>query len=427
MKKVLFTSHTANFQKFNHPFMQWFKSQGWEVHYASMGEEPVTHCDKHFTVSFSRSPFSADNIKAYKPLKKIIDTERYDIIHCHTPMGGVVTRLAARKARKTIGTKVIYTAHGFHFFKGAPLQNWLIYYPVEKYLAHYTDTIITINSEDYALAKRKMKANVVHVNGVGVNPSKIHRSLDSKSIAEYRKKLGLRESDFVMIYIAEISHRKRQQWLINTIASVLIDHKDMHLLLVGQDSLGGSCQQLAADVHVINQVHFLGYRKDISCLLEISDIALSSSGQEGLPVGVMESMLLGLPIVATDCRGVRDLVRDGIDGHLCSLNDTAAFNNHVLRLYERQNTINGTNLDHMSQFLHKNVIVEMANIYNSFGDISNTANDTQPIQQELPMPAFNLGAQAAFYNKLQGTKGSLKRIRRLVDEQTAPRKNSNDQ
>ena len=108
--------------------------------------------EKVFDVPFSRSPKSKDNIKAYKQLKKIIDEGQYDVIHCNTPMGGIVTRLAARKARKN-GTKVFYTAHGFHFYKGAPKKNWIVFYPIEKFFAnHYTDKLITITNEDYDLA-----------------------------------------------------------------------------------------------------------------------------------------------------------------------------------------------------------------------------------------------------------------------------------
>lgn len=416
MKKVLFTSHTANFQKFNHPFMKWFKKQGYEVHYASMGEEPVLHCDKHYTICFNRSPFSTDNIKAYKPLKKIIDTENYEIIHTHTPMGGVVTRLAARKARKN-GTKVIYTAHGFHFYKGAPLKNWAIYYPVEKLLAHYTDTIITINAEDYALATNKMKTTVIHVNGVGVDSTKIHHSLSSKKVTDYRQKLGLKASDFVMIYIAELSIRKRQVWLINTLANTLLINKDIHLLLAGIDSLKGQCQQSVKDLNIASQVHFLGYRQDISELLDISNIALTSSSQEGLPVGVMESMLLGLPIVASDCRGVRDLVRDDVDGYICNLNDSTAFNNKVTQLYKERKNTKMNNKEYMSQYLLQNILKDMANIYSDVAGKAYEAVEDNS-QELIPKPALNLGPQTVFYNKLQSSNGSLKRIRRIVNEQT---------
>ena len=157
---------------FHLPYLKLFKDQGYEVHVATNGTEEIPYCDKKHTISFERSPYKINNLKAIKQLKQIIDKENYEIIHTHTPMGSVVTRLAAKGARKK-GTRVIYTAHGFHFYKGAPLINWLLFYPVEKYLSKYTDTLITINDEDYQLAKKKFKkTNVEYVPGVGIDPNK---------------------------------------------------------------------------------------------------------------------------------------------------------------------------------------------------------------------------------------------------------------
>jgi glycosyltransferase EpsD len=154
--KILFVSNTANFSKFNRPFMRWFKQQGWRVDYVSTGEEAILDCDNQYNVCMARSPFNVRNIKAYKELKNILAND-YDIIHCHTPMGGCLARLAARKTRATI----IYTVHGFHFFKGAPMLNWLIYYPIEKFLFKYTDCLITINQEDFSLARKKFKTRSI--------------------------------------------------------------------------------------------------------------------------------------------------------------------------------------------------------------------------------------------------------------------------
>jgi glycosyltransferase EpsD len=151
-RKILFVSNTANFAKFNRPFMRWFREQGWQVDYASAGEEAVCDCDNQYTIRIARSPFNLNNIRAYRELKTLL-LQGYDIIHCHTPMGACLVRLAARKDR----ARVIYTAHGFHFFKGAPLLNWLVFYPIEKYLSKYTDGLVTINEEDYYLANQKFK------------------------------------------------------------------------------------------------------------------------------------------------------------------------------------------------------------------------------------------------------------------------------
>lgn len=288
--------------------MRMLRDNGYEVHYASMGEEEILDCDKSFTVPFTRSPFKLSNVQAYKQLKKIVDRENYDIIHTHTPMGSVVTRLAARDARRR-GTRVIYTAHGFHFFTGAPLLNWMIYYPVEKWMARYTDTLITINNEDYERAKRQFKTDVQHVPGVGVDESKFKPRLSKNQRDELRASLGIKPGDFVMIYPAELSKRKRQLWLINTLAELLRNQSDMHLLLPGGDSLSGRCQALVSRLGLESQIHFLGYRSDIPQLIMSANLAVSSSSQEGLPVNLLEALVAGLPIVATDCRGTRDVTK----------------------------------------------------------------------------------------------------------------------
>jgi len=364
-KKVLFTSHTANFSKFNRPFMRWFKEQGYEVHYASAGEEEVLDCDTHFTIPFARSPFKLSNVRALRQLKKIIDAEKYDIIHTHTPMGSVVTRLAAKMARKN-GTRVIYTAHGFHFYKGAPLLNWLTYYPVEKWMAKHTDTLVTINKEDFSLAKNKFNTNVQYISGVGIDQNKFDFKMTSKEKAQLRNSLGLKQSDFVMIYPAELSKRKNQLWLINSLAALMKSDSKFHLLLPGKDSLNGKCQSLVNALGLENNIHFLGYRKDMVQLLKISDLAVSSSTQEGLPVNIMEAMYVGLPIVATDCRGNRDLIENGCNGYIIGFSDSELLVNRVVRLSKDKKLVDTT--AHKSQKIIKNyllgkILLKMHDIY----------------------------------------------------------------
>jgi glycosyltransferase EpsD len=163
--------------------MKWFKDQGWEVHVAANGDMNLPFVDKKYNIQISRSPLSWSNHEAYNQLKTIIGENEYGIIHCHTPVGGALARLAARKSRDN-GTKVIYTAHGFHFCKGAPLINWLIYYPIERWLAKYTDCLITINEEDYQLAiKHKFKAKKIeHVHGVELIQNSSDRLMKRKEV-----------------------------------------------------------------------------------------------------------------------------------------------------------------------------------------------------------------------------------------------------
>jgi glycosyltransferase EpsD len=286
---------------------------------------------KH-NVTFERSPLRFANIRAYFKLKKIIRENNYSLIHCHTPMGGVLTRLAGMAARKK-GTKIIYTAHGFHFFKGAPLLNWLIYYPIEKWLSKYTDCLITINEEDYNLAlERNFGGDIRHVHGVGVDLEKFKPiTLEHKRVL--RNQLGFKENDFLLFYAAEFNANKNQQLLIRSLAEIIKDIPNAKLLLAGHGPLLGRCMKLAATLNVSDKVHFLGYRKDIIELLSISDVVVASSKREGLPVNILEAMASGLPVIATDVRGHRDLIKNGHNGYLVDLNKTVEMSEKIRELY----------------------------------------------------------------------------------------------
>lgn len=178
-KKVLFVATVVktHINVFHLPYLKMLKEMGYKTYVAAKNDfvnEPcvIPYCDNYIDIPFERNPLNKNNISAYRMLKKVIDKENFDIIHCHTPVGGALTRIAARKSRKK-GTKVIYTAHGFHFYKGAPLKNWLMYYPAERFCSYFTDALITINKEDYALAQRKMKAQkIYYIPGVGIDLNK---------------------------------------------------------------------------------------------------------------------------------------------------------------------------------------------------------------------------------------------------------------
>lgn len=294
--------------------MKWFKEQGWEVHVAAAGNMELPYVDKKYEISIQRSPLQLENIKAYKELKAIIDKNEYKIIHCHTPMGGAIARLAARKSRK-YGTKVLYTAHGFHFCKGAPLANWLLYYPIEKMLANYTDCLITINQEDYKLAvhRRFKAAKIEQVHGVGVN-TEYFKPIDEVQKHRLRIEMGYRPDDFLMFYAAEFNKNKNQQLLIRSLALIKDHVPNARLLLAGDGPLINECKNLAKQMGVFEMVDFLGYRNDIAKILPICDIAVASSLREGLPVNIMEAMACGLPVVASENRGHKELIQNGVNG-----------------------------------------------------------------------------------------------------------------
>lgn len=317
MKKVLFTATVdSHILHFHVPYLKWFKEQGYEVHVATNGEKEIPYCDKKHIISFERSPIKINNLKAIKDLKKILDKENFEIIHCHTPMGSVVTRLAAKSARKN-GTKVIYTAHGFHFFKGAPLLNWLIFYPIEKWLSKYTDCLITINKEDYELAKKKFKAKKVeYVPGVGFNSDKFNIIMTDEDKIQLKKKLNIEPKDIVLSYVAELNANKNQILLINTVKELKKDVTNIKLLLIGSGNLKEYYDEYIRKENLQNNILLLGKRDDIAKLLSITDIYLASSLREGLPVNIMEAMYMGLPIIATDNRGHRELIKNNVNGFL---------------------------------------------------------------------------------------------------------------
>lgn len=371
-KKVLFTatvdSHIMNFHL---PFLKLFKEKGYEVHVATNGKEEIPYCDVKHTVSFERSPMKINNLKAIKELKKIIDKEQFEIIHCHTPMGSVVTRLTAKNARKKYGTRVIYTAHGFHFFKGAPLKNWLLFYPVEKYLAKYTDTLITINKEDYNLANKKFSKrchDIEYVPGVGIDEEKFNIKMTKKEKTELRKSLGLKEDDFVLIYVARMDKNKNQGFLIEVMRNLIKEHNNIHLLLVGPDENNGKYQEQAKDL--LNNIHFLGFRKDIPQLMKISDVAVSSSLREGLPVNIMEALTVGLPVVAIDARGVSDLIENDKNGFI--VKEENIYIDRILELYTSRHIsikISKNNLMSSKKYYIINIINEYKKIYENERDL----------------------------------------------------------
>ena len=376
MKKVLFVATvTRHINAFHIPYLKWFKEQGYEVYVASRGDEPIEYCDKHFDIPFERFPIKPSNIEAYKQLKNIIDENKYEIIHCHTPVGGVLTRLAARKARKKYNTKVIYTAHGFHFYKGAPILNWIIYYPIEKVCARWTDCLITITNEDYEFAKKHLKAkNIEHVNGVGMNPERLKKELTQEEKDKFRSKLGIRKDDIVFSYIAELNANKNQILLIKTIQGLKKEQHNIRLLLIGDGPLKEQYQQYIKENNLENEIQLLGKRQDINELLSITNIYLASSIREGLPVNVMEAMYKGLPIIATDNRGHRELIHNGKNGYICEKNDTENFENSIQKFLKDMSIIN--NMKGINKILVKKYELEavknkMEEIYKKWRDFNN--------------------------------------------------------
>jgi glycosyltransferase EpsD len=376
-KKVLFCATVdIHFKAFHLPYLKWFKEQGWEVHVAAKGDIELPYVDQKYNIPIQRSPFRKENIIAFRRLKSIIETNKYDIIHCHTPMGGMLTRLAASKARKS-GTKVLYTAHGFHFCKGAPIKNWLMYYPIERALSRLTDCLITINQEDFNLAVHRFKAKEIkHVHGVGVNTN-IYKPVDKLEKLLFRNQYGYLSDQFIMFYAAEFNRNKNQKLLIEVIALIKDEVPNLKLVLAGDGPLIKDCKEIAFKLGVGGMVDFLGYRSDIDVLLKISDLAVASSLREGLPVNIMEAMATGLPVVATKNRGHSELVQNGKNGFIIPTEDTQYFASRIRELYSSKELCIKMGIDSelkMKQYSLTRVASELISLYSEYmvGEVNET-------------------------------------------------------
>lgn len=339
-KKVLFVATVVktHMMQFHLPYLKMFQDMGWETAVASRNdyEDPadcvIPYCDTYYDIPFERMPWKKKNWAAYRMLKKIIDEGNYDLIHCHTPVGALVARLAALAARKK-GTKVIYTAHGFHFFKGARLTNWLLFFPAEWLLAPVTDVLITINREDYHRAKRTMKAKrIEYVPGIGIDTSRFRA--DPETYREKRRELGFRQEDFLLLTVAEMTKNKNHITHLRAL-SLLKDTPEfahMHYLIVGRGEEWPNLEQSARELGIADHVHFLGYRTDAPDLYRCSDLFLFMSFREGLSVALMEAMGSGLPIICTEIRGNTDLVENGVSGMFAE-NEPKAVAEAILQMY----------------------------------------------------------------------------------------------
>ena len=221
----------------------------------------------------------------------------------------MLTRLAARRARQKDHTRVIYTAHGFHFYKGSPMINWIIYYPIEKWLSKYTDYLITINKEDYDIAKNKFKKakQIELINGIGVYEKKLNFEMTEKERIEFRRIWGLEKDDFVLIQIGELNKNKNQIMTIEAMKIAIKENPNIKLLLAGTGPLKELYEKKIKEYELEKNILLLGFRNDVPKLLKIVDCLISTSKREGLPVNVIEAQISGVPVIATNCRGNRDL------------------------------------------------------------------------------------------------------------------------
>ena len=265
---------------------------------------------KVFDTPIPRSLSPKRVIEAYRQVTQQADKGHYKLVHCHSPIGGALTRLAFRKHRKR-GTKVIYTAHGFHFYKGAPLRNWLVFYPAERILSRFTDTLITINKEDYLRAKTTFHAKeTVYVPGIGINTAKFANNDGRQKV---RKEFGIPEDKTVFLSVGELNTNKNHRIAIQGLSKL---DCDFTYIIVGQGVLEEDLKQTAKEAGIGDRVIFAGFRTDVADFYSAADCFIFPSFREGLSVSLMEAMAGGMTIVCSRIRGNTDLVDEGKGGYL---------------------------------------------------------------------------------------------------------------
>lgn len=368
-KILLIATVQSHICQFHRPLAAMLHEQGCVLHVAArnnLAEKnglKLDFAEQIFDVPFQRSPFSPKNLKAYRQLKRIIAEGGYDVIHCNTPVGGVLGRLAARKARRR-GTKVFYTAHGFHFYQGAPKKNWLIWYPVEKLMCRYTDKLITINEEDFRLAQNKFPVEVCRIHGVGVSTERYHLHSAEEEM-QLRRRENLSAEDFVVLCTGELNGNKDQQTLIHAAQLCRDKIPELKVLLAGNGPLKDSLQELIRKNDAEEQIRLLGYRTDLEQVAPTADVIVSCSYREGLPINIVEGMLCGKPVIAAENRGHRELVAEGVTGFLFPPGDSAALAEKLVKLHteKTQKALGAAGYQRALQYTQEQVQRELAEIY----------------------------------------------------------------
>ncbi len=331
MKILYILNTTKRVDTFSYTSMLAAQDLGLEFHIAgnwgySSEVERLADEDEYgiriYQIDLIRQPYSPGNWMAYQNLVSLIEAEQFDVIHCNTPTGGLLGRLAGKHCRLD---KVIYQVHGFHFYPGAPFLNWLVYYPVERMLARYTDALITINRTDYHLAQQRVRprrgGTVYYVPGVGIDLAAYsHLNLRKEEIrAEVRQQLGLSPTASMLLSVGEINQNKNHIVVLKAMAK--LQDVSIHYYICGAGALEQKLKTFAQSNDLQDNIHFLGYRTDVKELLQACDLFLMPSYREGLSRSIMEAMASGLPCIVSDIRGNIDLIQNDIGGYVIGPRD----------------------------------------------------------------------------------------------------------
>jgi len=369
--KVLFLATVdSHLYYFHLPFMKLLRLKGYKVEVAAspiyVFKERIER--EGFTfhpISFSRNPLHPTNTIAFFQLFRLLKKNKYQLVHTHTPVASFLGRVAAKLAGVSA---VLYTAHGFHFFDGAPRKNWMLYYTAEKIVAKWTDALLVMNQEDFENGKKLgfiPGESLFFVHGVGVDIKRYSQAQGGKDI---RAELGIHNDAVVITCVAEFNENKNHDFLMKAWTEINKQRLNVKLLLVGEGELS---EFIKGEVKKksLTDVFFVGKREDIPQILNGSDIGLLVSKREGLPRCIMEAMTAGKPVVATDIRGNRDLVKDGVNGFLVKLGDVQGLVDSILKLANDKNLrdqMGKKGRELIEDYSLENVLEEMAEIYDKF-------------------------------------------------------------
>lgn len=369
-KRVLYTASTEiHLRNFHLPYMNWFLKSGYEVHAAFNGDTHFKEASVCHNIPFDRAPFSLQNILVLIKLTKLIRSQKFDVIHCHTPTASVITRIAYILSFRW-KSFVFYTAHGFYFYKGSNLKNWVVFFPIELTMALVTDCIITMNDEDWRYISSPLFRckNKYNIDGIGVNPDRLSHYEDQESTRLLRKELEISSQEIVFIYIAEFNKRKNHAYIFDSIHQLVKQgYSGFKVLFAGGYSTEKrKCEEYAIQNGFIDQVRFLGYRNDIGKLISMADVGITSSRTEGLPIGVLEVIYSKKPILASRIRGHKEIVKDGENGYLIDLNDPISLADKMRMFIDSPEIIKNIGESAprtIEKFLLKNASEKMFSIY----------------------------------------------------------------
>lgn len=368
-KKLLITSTDLMMVQFLLPHVSFLSQKGFDVDIACSNvggrfgevktrlEGKVRH---FFEVHLQRNPYSLANIKGYRELKRLFANNSYDIVWTNEPVMGASTRLAAKIVRR-LGTRVVYMVHGFHFYKGAPLLNWLVYYPIEKQLSRITDVIVTINHEDKLRAKRFHCNRVEYIHGIGVDPTRLNAHH-----VDIRKELGIPATTKIIISVGELNDNKNHKTVIKALS--FLNDNSIHYIICGKGKKYIELMHLSKDFGLESRIHFLGYRKDVIGICSEADVFIMPSYREGLGLAALEAMYVGLPLITSNRHGLNDL-NDGVNnGEKFSPDDSKGFAAAISRLLSNEHLrrqIGMNNREKVELFLMDNTQKEVLDIFNS--------------------------------------------------------------